>query len=314
MTLTMTPKKNILLCFDAFGTLFRPRQSIIKQYGDVARSYGVSGFDDDELAASFKNAFKTESKDHPNYGRATNMGSQQWWTNVIERTFLPVTTKHSQRLPPAVAPALLHRFNSKEGYEMFPDAIDYIKALTRPEWQHILRRNDVRSDDMSERRLVVGLITNSDDRVPDVLSSFGLTVKPLRHGTKIETYHPSTITADIDFAIMSYDVGHEKPDRRIFDAASSTVRDMLVAEGEKQPDLSDWCLIYVGDELEKDAFAAADAGWRAILLDRDGLFEAEASEANSAPHAGDESFQLSDATRSVTVVRSFAGLWNLTHH
>ena len=53
------PPRNLLICFDAFGTLFKPRAPIEKQYGDVARSLGVSGFTDDDLKATFKDGQET---------------------------------------------------------------------------------------------------------------------------------------------------------------------------------------------------------------------------------------------------------------
>ena len=46
-------KRNLLLCFDAFGTLFRPHSPIFEQYGSVARRLGVK-VSDDEVAKSFK--------------------------------------------------------------------------------------------------------------------------------------------------------------------------------------------------------------------------------------------------------------------
>jgi hypothetical protein len=46
-------KRNLLLCVDAFGTLFRPRSPIAEQYGSVARGMGVQ-VSDDEVAKSFK--------------------------------------------------------------------------------------------------------------------------------------------------------------------------------------------------------------------------------------------------------------------
>lgn len=46
-------KRNLLLCVDAFGTLFRPRSPIAEQYGSVARDMGVK-ISDEEVAKSFK--------------------------------------------------------------------------------------------------------------------------------------------------------------------------------------------------------------------------------------------------------------------
>jgi hypothetical protein len=75
-------KKNLLICFDAFGTLFTPRKPVAQQYSEVARSFGLGGFSDDDIAQSFKKAFKHESKTNPNYGKRTGMGAEKWWGNV----------------------------------------------------------------------------------------------------------------------------------------------------------------------------------------------------------------------------------------
>lgn len=118
---------------------------------------------------------------------------------------------------------------------------------------------------------MVGVITNSDDRVPDVLSSLGLRVNHLRHGSKIEGERVKggeDEVKDIDFAIMSYDVGFEKPHRRIFDAATDMLKVILTAEGQHAPDLEGWDLVYVGDEMEKDAVGSTAAGWNAVIVDR----------------------------------------------
>lgn len=104
----MSTKRNLLLCLDAFGTIFTPRESIAAQYGGVARSFGVK-ISDEQVGKSFKNgmyhvvdlgrlilhefaivmkhaelstAFKEESKKHPNFGKAAGLGSVKWWTNV----------------------------------------------------------------------------------------------------------------------------------------------------------------------------------------------------------------------------------------
>ena len=60
---------------------------------------------------------------------------------------------------------------------------------------------------------------------------------------------------DIQFIVMSYDVGFEKPDPRIFKAAENL---MLASD-----------FIHVGDDPVKDIFGASESGWKCILLDRD---------------------------------------------
>jgi hypothetical protein len=48
-----TMKRNLLLCVDAFGTLFRPRSPIAEQYGQVARDMGIK-ISDEDIAREFK--------------------------------------------------------------------------------------------------------------------------------------------------------------------------------------------------------------------------------------------------------------------
>lgn len=81
--ITAMPRKpNLLLCFDAFGTLFTPKRPIAQQYGEVARSFGLGPFSDDQVAKSFKAAFKNEAKRNPNFGKDDGMNAEMWWTNV----------------------------------------------------------------------------------------------------------------------------------------------------------------------------------------------------------------------------------------
>ena len=128
---------------------------------------------------------------------------------------------------------------------MYPDVLPFFKALRQ------LRLP--LTGDSAWSKPIVGVITNSDDRVPSILSSFGLQVGLWRHGNgsqaSLKTEH------DINFVMLSYDVGVEKPETQIFDAT----KQML--PGQKR-------FLHVGDDLQKDYFGAKRAGWEGILLDR----------------------------------------------
>lgn len=78
-------KRNLLLCFDAFGTLFRPKGSVVQQYAHVARQCGITGFSEDQLATHLTAAIRHERAENPNYGKATGLGATRWWTNVSEK-------------------------------------------------------------------------------------------------------------------------------------------------------------------------------------------------------------------------------------
>lgn len=116
--------------------------------------------------------------------------------------------------------------------------------------------------------LVVGVVTNSDDRVPDVLSSLGLHVSSIRYGSdpalpKLNAKE----NYDIEFSVMSFDVGHEKPDPRIFKAAEEMLKtEKLDLPTEVDTDASTWQKIYVGDQYSKDVVGPLNAGWNAVLI------------------------------------------------
>lgn len=155
-------------------------------------------------------------------------------------------------LPHDLAPKLLHRFSSAEGYALVPGVDSLLRALKRP-----------RPEQLSAPRILVGVITNSDDRVPGILSSLGLRVSPLRFGAAMNPTELSGHEFDVDLHCMSYDVGFAKPDRRIFDAAEEMAKQLVAAQ---DGDDSAWLKLYVGDDFAKDVTGAHTAGWNAVFV------------------------------------------------
>ena len=47
-------RRNLLICFDAFGTLFTPKRAVHLQYEEVARSLGMGPFREESVKSSFK--------------------------------------------------------------------------------------------------------------------------------------------------------------------------------------------------------------------------------------------------------------------
>lgn len=177
---------------------------------------------------------------------------------IITNTFKPLIPE-DQSVPQAMVTKLLHRFWCDEGYTLFPDVPPLIRKLREA---HHAREEDTCT------RVVIGVITNSDDRVPDVLSSLGMKVSALRYGnhTAFAAASRDYQEYDVDFSVMSYDVGHEKPDQRIFQAAEEV---LSVALDDGKHDAGDWRKVYVGDEFDKDVVGALSAGWKAVLIDRE---------------------------------------------
>ena len=109
-------------------------------------------------------------------------------------------------------------------------------------------------------RTSVGVLSNSDDRIPLILSDLGLAVGKFRYHADNNAPRPdANCPDDIDFVALSYDIGHEKPSTEAFEAARRL--GTHVAEDVEQ-------LFHVGDDVEKDVGGAKAAGWNGILLDR----------------------------------------------
>jgi FMN phosphatase YigB (HAD superfamily) len=186
---------------------------------------------------------------------------------VITKTFTPLlSTVNCDKLE-NVVPALLERFSSSDGYVLHPDARSLLESLR--ESRSTLLGTAPKSTDGDLSRTIVGIISNSDPRVPNILRSFGLKVGPL-HVNSTEAYTPGNENFDLDFTVLSYDAGFAKPDPKIFHAAESLVRRSLLPDNEMDELLTK---LYVGDEFDNDGIAAVRAGWNAVIVDREGVLD-----------------------------------------
>lgn len=152
-------------------------------------------------------------------------------------------------------------------------------------------------------KTIVGVISNSDDRVPSVLASLGLNVQPRRVGSKIRRIAESE---DISFVVHSYDVGFEKPDRRIFNAATGIL-------GSSLGSVDDYQKLYVGDSVSNDYIGAEKAGWHAVLIDRHDPKGGREAEAERKAPLETKSVEVADGRmKKVKVIRGLAELvnWN----
>ena len=115
-TKPLRKKKNLLLCLDAFGTLFTPSIPIPVSYARAAARHGINVGDTEnprEVGSRFKEAFARESRKNPNYGKATDMRAERWWGNIIQNTFAPFL-KPNQRFPQALTRELLQTYSTSE--------------------------------------------------------------------------------------------------------------------------------------------------------------------------------------------------------
>jgi len=182
---------------------------------------------------------------------------------VITNTFQPFLTP-GQEVPWELVSDLLTRYSTHEGYTLFPDVLPFFEMLKRRSMQPGINTS------WKWDKTIVGIITNSDDRVPSVLESFGLKIGPRRVGSAGERIAQANLDDDVSFVVLSYDVGVEKPDRRMFEAATQMLQETAAEKFGHDGSVTGegFSKLYVGDSLEHDYFGAKEAEWDAVLVDR----------------------------------------------
>jgi FMN phosphatase YigB (HAD superfamily) len=282
--------RTLLLTLDAFGTLFHPRLPVPDQYAATAHKFGLprTVITPDRLKTAFKETFKAQTRQFPNYGRSDVLrgqygGPRQWWEEVIRGSFARALAEHtggaqwaqtgpSEKiiLPPGLIDTLLDRFAGSEGYALYDDVAPFFR-----------RMREVKTSGQSPfDHIIIGVVSNSDDRVPAVLKSLGVRVGDMRADQDrssmelpgFEERQAMLAIADgqdipdVDLVITSYEAGAEKPDQLIFDVAKRQAQLLASPSMNSETDMT---CVHVGDDYVKDYRAARDAGWESYLLPRD---------------------------------------------
>lgn len=307
-------RRTLLLTFDAFETLFYPHPPVPDQYAAAGHDFGLSRttVTPDRLKAAFKDVYRVQAGRYPNYGRADVLkgqygGPKQWWEDVIRGSFRQVLAAETKGdslqtgagvrdhgdidLPSGMIETLLNRFAGDGGYTLYDDVAPFFA-----------RMRDLRASSSTTPfdRIVLGVISNSDDRVPEVLKSLGLRVGDTRadedrssmelpgfeeRGSSQKaqpqdsnaTYENTQPYADIDLVITSYEAGEEKPNKLIFDVAKRQARLLVRSDAHTHGSTpagldegDDWTCIHIGDDYQKDYVGATGAGWQSYYLERNG--------------------------------------------
>ena len=153
---------------------------------------------------------------------------------------------------------LLQRFSTSEGYALYADVL--------PFFQDLRARRSVLTPGLTRRdEIIVGIISNSDDRIGSILRSFGLSLSSRRFSPDVDqSVSTSPVKNDFDFVTLSYDVGFEKPHHQIFDAAR-----MCAALPKEEKDAQDF-FVHIGDDPVEDYQGAKQAGWEGLCISRHG--------------------------------------------
>ena len=205
--------------FDAGNTLIYPEPSVAEAYALAVRKRGVEA-DTQEVAGLFRHAWVELRRRHS--GKGPPYGATEKEARIWWQKVVELTFEQYAGLfdMQAIFEDLWNHFADPGSWRVYPDVFPALQALR-------------------EGGLRIGLISNWDSRLNALLRGLG-------------------VWQFLDCATISYEVGAEKPDRRIFRKAISRCGVL--------PDRS----VLVGDSYEEDVLGARAAGLKAMWLRREG--------------------------------------------
>lgn len=167
-----------LVTFDVTNTIIRVLGSVGQNYTKVAAMYGKS-VDPSRLDACFKQAYKHQMEQYPNFGVNSSLTPTTWWDRVVKDTFRKAGTDEQQL--DAISKHLYGHFATRQGWEVLPQAERTLISLKR-------------------KGIKLGIVSNFDDRLEKIL-------------TELSLMHY------FDFVLSSAVVKMQKPDPGIFKMA-----------------------------------------------------------------------------------------------
>ena len=219
-------KSGLIKCIslDITGTLFSYREPIAETYARCALEARLPAAPSAaELKPAFKAAYKEACVARPCFG-GPESDEREWWRFLLRRTLALSGREPAERDFDRYFRRVYQHYGSPAAYAELPDARPALEALRGSGY-------------------VLGITSNTPRRVTDsALPMLGL-------------------AGYFDFYACCQDVGVEKPDGRLFQAALEDARFW-------RPDLQPENVLHVGDSFEADLCGARAAGFQALLLDR----------------------------------------------
>ncbi|XP_043836285.1 haloacid dehalogenase-like hydrolase domain-containing protein 3 [Dromiciops gliroides] len=203
-----------LLTWDVKDTLLRLRHPVGEGYAAQAQAHGLK-VEAAALGSAFHQAYKAQNQKFPNYGLSQGLTSRQWWLDVVLQTFHLAGVQNSKVLEP-IANKLYKDFSSAENWQMLEGAESTLQQCR-------------------ERGLRLGVVSNFDRRLEDILAQCGLR----KH---------------FDFILTSEAAGCAKPDPKIFQQA------LQLADIEPSQ------AAHIGDHYLNDYQAPRKVGMHSFLL------------------------------------------------
>ena len=236
-----------LITFDVSGTLIQVKGTVGEQYSKFLLKHMGVLFNESVLQKSFNSSIKHHAKYIPMFGYHHGFTSKQWWQSVFLLTVLEKYPNYGSSKSPVELYAqvtnreIINCVIDKRLLFAFDDVYQNFEWIVLPYAAEVLASLQQQSSSYKDK-LVVGVVSNNDSRLISVLNKL-----------KLLQY--------FDFVFTSYEVGFEKPDKRIFCKALEHAS--ALRKNEIQPNE----MLHIGNEIEKDYFAAIDFGCKSILID-----------------------------------------------
>jgi putative hydrolase of the HAD superfamily len=196
---------------DIGNTLVREDPSRFEIYAQAARRHGVPVTEN-----QMNRLMRKAHEELPREVGGAFRYSDAWFKAYIERVYHDYL-KIDRGVLPALSGDLFARFSDPTTFRLFDGALELL-------------------DELRERGLRLGIVSNWSARLPKLLEALGIAKR-------------------VDFVVCSAIERVEKPDTAIFERA-------LALSG-----VSPGRTLHAGDHLEKDVYGARRAGIRGVLVD-----------------------------------------------
>jgi putative hydrolase of the HAD superfamily len=220
-----------MVTMDVTGTIVSFRGTLDQHYLGAAEKCGVTNVDGSKISAAFNQAYKETCHKYPCFGGDV-ISAKSWWRKCVIKSFRLAGVQMDEFTQEQVFQRIYSTFGSNAAYEIFPDALPFLKWARR-------------------HGLVCGVLSNADERYGDsILPMLGLTHDELQ------------------FQCFSKDYKLEKPDARLFMAAIKQGEPFLPNHTINDDPVHPAEVLHIGNDFQKDFEGARRIGIHAVLLDR----------------------------------------------
>lgn len=225
-------KKIKVISLDVTGTLLIHKYPIMNTYADCAVWSRLDNPPSaEELKPAFKKAYYKYCTEMKCFGYHQKLSPRGWWSLVVKDALKNCGRNYNDDDYERYFRRIYQHYGSLEGYEILPDALDFLK------WASSLKNDDGSS------RFNFGVTTNTPTRtIETVLPMIG--------------YHNY-----FSWFVCSGDIGEEKPSPVIYNKAFSLAQFWT-------PNLKRNEIIHIGDSLSADFCGSRAAGFQSLNLDR----------------------------------------------